>query len=192
LAGMSNAKKPPSTIAERLFIGVPITEDARRAIATSLPKNLPGKPVPPENWHFTLRFLGSTSADARDQIVKRLGATACGSPFNIRFTELGAFPNSRRARILWLGIDDGTDRFMQLAAIAEATARSVGFAAETKPFKPHLTLSRMDPPVAVAALLGSKPRFGISMPVDSLVLYRSRLGRGPARYEEVIRIRLRR
>src|SRR5882762_7979911 len=98
---MINAKLP-STTPERLFIGVPLTEDARRAIATSLPKNLPGKPVLPENWHFTLRFLGPTSADARDQIVKRLGAAACGSPFNIRFAELGAFPNpSVRASYGW-------------------------------------------------------------------------------------------
>jgi RNA 2',3'-cyclic 3'-phosphodiesterase len=175
---------------ERLFIGVPLTEDARRAIATALPKTLPGKPVPPENWHFTLRFLGSTSAEARDQIVVRLGAAACGSPFSIRFSELGAFPNPKRARILWVGIDDGADRFMQLAAIAEGTARSVGLAAETKQFKPHLTLSRIDPPVAVATLLGSRPRFEIRMTVDSLVLYRSQLGGGPARYEELVRIRL--
>ena len=188
---MINAKLP-NTIPERLFIGVPLAEDARRAIATSLPKNLPGKPVAPQNWHFTLRFLGSTSTDVRDQIVGRLGVAACGSPFDIRFTELGAFPNPKRARILWLGIDDGADRFMQLAAIAEATARSVGFAAETKLFRPHLTLSRIDPPVAVATLLDSKPRFGIRMIVDSLVLYRSRLGGGTVRYEEVSRIRLRR
>jgi len=175
---------------ERLFIGVPLTDDARRAIVRSLPKSLPGKPVPPENWHFTLRFLGSTSTEARDQIVERLESATCGSPFTIRFSELGAFPNPKRARILWLGIDEGAERLIQLAAIAEGTARSVGFAAETKPFKPHLTLSRIDPPVTVAKLLGSKPRFGTRMTVDSLILYRSHLGGGPARYEEVVKIRL--
>ena len=175
---------------ERLFIGVPLTEDARRAIVKSLPKNLPGKPVPPENWHFTLRFLGSTSADARDQIVERLESATCGAPFTIRFSELGAFPSPKRARILWLGIDEGAERLIQLAAIAEGTARSVGFAAENKPFKPHLTLSRIDPPVAVAKLLGGKPQFGTRMTVGSLILYRSHLGGGPARYEQVVQIRL--
>jgi len=175
---------------ERLFIGVPLTEDARRAIVRSLPKSLPGKPVPPENWHFTLRFLGSTSDEARDQIVERLESATCGAPFSIRFSELGAFPNPKRARILWLGIDEGAEQLIQLAAIAEGTARSVGFAAETKPFKPHLTLGRIDPPVTVAKLLGSKPRFGTRMTVDSLILYRSHLGGGPARYEEVVKIRL--
>jgi len=175
---------------ERLFIGVPLTEDARRAIVRSLPKSLPGKPVPPENWHFTLRFLGSTSDEARDQIVERLESATCGAPFSIRFSQLGAFPNPKRARILWLGIDEGAEQLIQLAAIAEGTARSVGFAAETKPFKPHLTLGRIDPPVTVAKLLGTKPRFGTRMTVDSLILYRSHLGGGPARYEEVVKIRL--
>jgi len=175
---------------ERLFIGVPLTEDARRAIAKSLPEKLPGKTVPPENWHFTLRFLGSTSAEARDQIIARLKSATCGDPFTIRFSDLGAFPNARRARILWLGIDEGAERLLQLGAIAEGAARSVGFAAESKEFKPHLTLSRIDPPAAVATLLASKPRFGARMLVDAVILYRSRLGGGPARYEEVVRIKL--
>ncbi|HKN58267.1 MAG TPA: RNA 2',3'-cyclic phosphodiesterase [Gemmatimonadaceae bacterium] len=175
---------------ERLFIGVPLTDDARRAIERSLPKKLPGKPVPPENWHFTLRFLGSTAADPRDHVIQRLKFAACGAAFSIRFSELGAFPSAGRARILWLGIDEGVERMTQLAAIAEASARSAGFAAEAREYTPHLTLSRIDPPMSVRTLLTSKPRFGQLMTVDSLILYRSRLGGGPARYEEVTRISL--
>src|SRR5947207_7289511 len=91
---------------ERLFIAVPLAEEARREIAQSLPKTLPGKRVPPENWHFTLRFLGSTTADARDQVIQRLKAATCGARFTIRFRELGAFPNPGRARILWLGLNE--------------------------------------------------------------------------------------
>ncbi|MFL5508839.1 MAG: RNA 2',3'-cyclic phosphodiesterase [Gemmatimonadaceae bacterium] len=177
-------------MAERLFIGVPLSEDARLSIAKSLPKNLPGKPLPAENWHFTLRFLGATEPEARDQIIRQIDSATCGAPFTIRFQSLGAFPQPRRARILWLGIDEGSERMIQLAAIAEAAARNAGFVAETKPFKPHLTLSRIDPPVSVAALVDSKPRFDSRMAVDSIVVYRSRLGGGPARYEEVVRIPL--
>lgn len=143
--------------------------------------------MPSENWHFTLRFLGATSAEARDQIVERLGAATCGAPFSIRFSELGAFPNPRRARVLWVGIDEGAERLIQLAVIAEGVARSVGFAAGTREFKPHLTLSRIDPPAAVTTLLASRPRFRTKMTVGSVILYRSRLGGGPARYEEVKR-----
>jgi 2'-5' RNA ligase len=181
---------PGAEKAERLFIGVPLTNGARRGIANALPKKLPGKPVPPENWHFTLRFLGSTETEARDRIVERLKGATCGAPFTVRFNELGAFPNPGRARILWLGVDDGADRMIQLAAIAESVARSVGFAAEAREFKPHLTLSRIDPPTSVKTLVNSAPRFGMRMTVDSVVLYRSRLGGGPARYEQVERFAL--
>lgn len=177
-------------MAERLFIGVPLSEEARLSIAKSLPKNLPGKLVPAENWHFTLRFLGTTTFEARDQIIRQIDSATCGTPFTIRFSSLGAFPQPRRARILWLGIDEGSERMIQLAAIAEAAARNAGFAAETKAFKPHLTLSRIDPPVSVASLVDSKQRFGASMTVDCVIVYRSRLGEGPARYEEVVRIPL--
>ena len=95
---------------ERLFIGVPLTEEARRGIEKSLPKKLPGKVVPIENWHFTLRFLGSTAPDVRDQIIQRLKFAGCGAAFTIRFSELGAFPGAGRARVLWLGIDEGVER----------------------------------------------------------------------------------
>ena len=182
--------QPTAEKRERLFIGVPLTDEARRALEKSLPKKLPGKPVPPENWHFTLRFLGSTAAEDREKIVQRLQSATCGAPFTIRFTDLGAFPHAGRARVLWLGIDEGGERMIQLAAIAEGAARSVGFAAESKEFTPHLTLSRIDPPESVKTLLGSKLNFGGRMRVDSVVLYRSRLGGGPARYEEVLSIAL--
>lgn len=182
--------QPGADKPERLFIGVPVTDGARQSILKSLPKNLPGKLVPPENWHFTLRFLGATPAAARDQVVQLLRAATCGAPFTIHFTSLGAFPRPNRARILWLGIGEGAERMIQLAAIAEATARVAGFAAESKPFKSHLTLSRIDPPVSVSALIAAKPRVTARMTVDCLILYRSRLGGGPARYEPVERIEL--
>ncbi|HJQ54614.1 MAG TPA: RNA 2',3'-cyclic phosphodiesterase [Gemmatimonadaceae bacterium] len=182
--------QPGAPKPERLFIGVPLADDARQSIIKSLPKNLPGKPVPPENWHFTLRFLGATAPATRDLIIQLLRSAMCGAPFDIRFDSLGAFPRPNRARILWLGIEEGAERMIQLAAIAEATARVAGFAAESKPFKPHLTLSRIDPPISVSALVSAKPRFSARMTVDCLILYRSRLGGGPARYEEVERIRL--
>ncbi|HJP87182.1 MAG TPA: 2'-5' RNA ligase family protein, partial [Gemmatimonadaceae bacterium] len=89
------------------------------------------------------------------------------------------------------GIDEGAERMKQLAAIAEASARGAGFAAELKEFKQHLTLSRIEPPVSVKTLVSSKIKLGMRMPVNSVVLFRSRLGGGgPARYEELARFDL--
>jgi 2'-5' RNA ligase len=175
---------------ERLFIGVPVKPDARKAIERALPKNLPGKLVSPDKWHFTLRFLGQTAPEVRDDIIARLSATRLGPKFQVRFGELGAFPSPRRARILWLGVTRGGERLSDLAAIAEDAARNAGFAPERKRFTPHLTLSRIDPSHNIAALLAQKHRYDTEMSVTALILYRSQLGGGPARYEEVARFDL--
>jgi 2'-5' RNA ligase len=175
---------------ERLFIGVPVTPDARVAIARKLPKNLPGKPVAPDKWHFTLRFLGPTTREARDRIIDRLSGASLRSGFVVRFGELGAFPSPRRARVLWLGVTRGGERLSELAGVAEDAARHAGFAAEERAFTPHLTLSRIRPPQPISDLLAQKHSYDIQMTVTALILYRSRLGGGPARYEEVARFDL--
>ena len=77
-----------------------------------------------------------------------------------------------------------------LAGIAEDAARAAGFAAEMKKFTPHLTLSRLVPSQNLTPLLSGKRQYEIEMPVTALILYRSRLGGGPARYEEVERFEL--
>jgi len=175
---------------ERLFIGVPVTPDACAAIARKLPKNLPGKLVAPDKWHFTLRFLGPTDREARDKIIDRLLSAKLGASFQVRFGELGAFPNPRRARILWLGVMRGGERLSELAAIAEDAARNAGFASEGRGFTPHLTLSRIDPAQTVVALLAQKHRYEIEMTVAALILYRSQMAGGPVRYEELARFDL--
>lgn len=181
---------PDGAKPERLFIGVPVTPEARAAIVRVLPKALPGKLVASDKWHFTLRFLGSTSPEARDTIISRLSSAKLGSAFKVRFGELGAFPNPRRARVLWLGVTRGGERLSDLAAIAEDAARNAGFVAEGRRFTPHLTLSRIDPPQNITALLAQNHSYAIETTISALILYRSRLGGGPARYEEAARFDL--
>ena len=175
---------------ERLFIGVPVTTDAAIVLTSRLPGDLPGKPVAPDKWHFTLRFLGATAPEAREQIVHYISQAKLGASFRIRFSSLGAFPNPRRARILWLGVSHGAERLSALAAVAEAAARTAGFSPEKRGFTPHLTLSRIDPPQNIAALVAASGNYDVEMAVSALILYRSRLGGGPARYEEVSRFEL--
>ena len=176
--------------AERLFIGVPVPPETQAALATVLPKNLPGKLVAIDKWHFTLRFLGSTSTEARDLVVAHLVSANLGPAFTLQFGELGAFPTPRRARILWVGVTHGGERLSALARKAEDAARAAGFAPETKEFTPHLTLSRLVPPQNITPLMAARRRYEIETRVGALILYRSRLGGGPARYEEVERFPL--
>ena len=72
-----------------------------------------------------------------------------------------------------------------LAAGVEASVIDAGFPPEDRPFRAHMTLSRVRPPEDVTEIIEEIERFSIGMQVDRVVLYRSHLGRGGARYEAV-------
>ncbi len=173
----------------RLFVAVPLTTEARHALSALIreaaPGGLPGRPVPPGNWHLTLRFLGEVDAVGQDRMLAALDQGDLGAPFTVGWGALGAFPRPRRAAVLWVGADRGTDRLGDLAAAAEAAAVSAGLPEGDRPFRPHLTLSRIRPEEDVTRLLASMPPLGVPMPVARVVVYRSHLGRGGAAYQEI-------
>ena len=175
--------------AERLFIAVPLTEHARQQIIARLPV-LPGRLVPPQNWHFTLRFLGDTDPGMRDALVAELGKERLGPAFSICFGGLGAFPRAKRARIVWLGVDEGAKKLISVAESVERVVRRSGFPAEERPFKPHLTLSRIEPTRSVADVLTAQAPLDVEMAVTELALIRSELGKGPAQYRTIERFPL--
>ena len=163
---------------QRLFIGVPVPEKTSLSIARQLPAALPGRQPPLGNWHFTLRFLGDTEADKRDRFIEKLNTVGFGKGFSISFDRLGAFPNARRAKVLWLGVSNGRERLEALAAKVETAASLSGFEAEKRRFSPHLTLSRMRAPEPVADLVSKSRPVNVEMLVDRVILYSSVTG-GP-------------
>lgn len=174
---------------ERLFLAVPLPDDARHAIAGLLragaPRGLPGRVVAPENWHVTLRFLGQVDATGRDRVVAAIDEGDLGPVFPVSWEGLGAFPRPRRATVLWLGADRGIRELRALANEVEVAVEAAGFPPEDRPFRAHLTLSRIRPHQDVTALLEAVGPLGVRMQADRVVLYRSHLGRGGARYEVV-------
>ena len=175
---------------ERLFLAVPLTDAGRVEIQDGLRGLLagsdpPGRAVHPDNWHLTLRFLGDTGPEERLRLVEELQGVDLGPGFMLEFGGLGAFPRPERARVLWLGVSEGATELGRVAAAVEQAARRAGFPAEEKPFRAHLTLSRIQPPRSVAGLVAGSARLRVRMPVDRVVLFRSHLGRGRPRYEEV-------
>lgn len=112
---------------------------------------VPGRPVPPENWHVTLRFVGHLEAAAYERWLSELDAVAKPSPFRLKLGGLGAFPKPARATVLWVGVQgDGAAR---LAAAADDAADVAGLGREERPFRPHLTVARARPPVDVRWLV---------------------------------------
>lgn len=175
----------------RLFVAVPITDEVRHGLAAHLDealegKAVPGRPVPPDNWHITLRFLGKTTGLENEKLSRALDEADLGDPFEASFGGLGAFPRPARATVLWLGLERGVGRLGELASAAETAATDAGFMPEERPFSAHLTLSRIRPHQDVRPVLERVPAFPLRMPVERVVVYQSHLGRRrPARYEEV-------
>lgn len=97
----------------------------------------------PENVHLTLKFLGNVEAEAFGSIRAALGEVcAQHAPFDAALAELGAFPSARRAKTLWIGAGEGSDRLRSLAADVDNALAPLGFVREKRPYVPHLTLGR--------------------------------------------------
>lgn len=176
---------------DRLFLGVAVPDEVRRDLRAWLEAlEVPGRVVPPENWHLTLRFLGDTPREAAERLTAALGAVRLGGRFDVALDGLGAFPRAARATVLWLGVGEGAGALRSLAARVEEAIRPAGFEPEPRPFTPHLTLSRIQPPRDVRPTVEDASPFEGRMPVEAVVLFRSHLGRGPARYEELARFPL--
>lgn len=95
-----------------------------------------------KNMHFTLLFLGEVSEDAVSNIKQALGTISFKS-FEVEFTHVGAFPNPKSPRVIWIGVDDQSARHLiDLASQVEKKLGPLGFRPD-KPFKPHLTIFRV-------------------------------------------------
>jgi 2'-5' RNA ligase len=179
----------------RLFLAVPIPDEVRHGLAHHLTeslagKSLPGKPVAPALWHFTMRFIGWSDQLGRDKLTAAIDQTMLGPRFRVMLGGLGAFPRPARASVVWVGVERGGDEMAELAALLETIVAEVGFEAQERPFAAHLTLSRLRPEQDVRPVLAAVPPFPARFTADAVVLYESHLGRRGAEYEELERFEL--
>jgi 2'-5' RNA ligase len=174
----------------RLFLGVPLDEDVRAMLAQHLQQHhVPGRPVPPANWHLTVRFLGNVDQIVTERLIAELDQADLGETFEIVLGEMGAFPRPTRASVVWLALTKGEDRLSELNEIVEGASQAVGLAPEERPSAPHLTLSRIRPELDVRADLAAYEQVPFRWSAGELVLYESHTGRGGAVYEPVEKFR---
>ena len=99
--------------------------------------------VPAENIHLTLKFLGDVSLSNLELLKEMLLAEVREhTPFEFSVGGLGAFPNSTRPRVLWVGVQ-APPELSTLQNNIEARMERIGYAREERPFSPHLTLGRV-------------------------------------------------
>jgi RNA 2',3'-cyclic 3'-phosphodiesterase len=105
--------------------------------------------VPPENLHYTVKFLGELTAARLPEMEAALEAVGRRHvAFDAALAGGGCFPGAQRPRILWVGMGEGAAALTALAADVEAAVAPMGWEPERRPFKPHLTVGRVKRPTA--------------------------------------------
>lgn len=135
----------PETI--RSFIAFDIEDDAILKRISDVQKMLLEtgadlKLVEPKNIHITIRFLGNITSATVEKIGEELKKVQF-TPFDIKISGVGAFPNMHYPRVLWAGIIEGTVQLKEIFNQIEPRLRSLGFAPDPKGFSPHLTIARV-------------------------------------------------
>jgi 2'-5' RNA ligase len=181
----------------RCFVAVPLGEELRSELSRAVEELRAAAPeaaeglrwTEPDGWHLTLAFLGLVEPGAVEGVGQAIqGVADVHAPFSVSTGGLGGFPSKRQVRVLWYGLANHSP---QLGELASATRLALGVD-NGSPFRAHLTLAR-----ARAERGNALPEtiWQMTLPtghiaVDRLVLYRSHLGRGPARYESLTEAQL--
>ncbi|HRN49699.1 MAG TPA: RNA 2',3'-cyclic phosphodiesterase [Anaerolineales bacterium] len=170
------------------------------ALSASLKSALKGLPlswVRPANMHLTLKFLGQIQRKQAAAVGEALASIASQhSAITVRLGALGAFPGMQPPRVIWVGLH-APAALAEIASQVEQAAVALGFAAEARPFTPHLTLARARRDAAHAQLAGVAQVLAAHAVPDStstlseLALFESQLKAGSAVYNSVVRSSLR-
>ena len=187
----------------RSFIAIELPEEVKTGLnrlqaELKLPQHTFVKWVAPEGIHLTLKFLGNISPQKVAEIINVMEQASQGiSPFQLQITEVGAFPNMRQPRVLWLGIKGELDKLIAWQKRIDNGLIPLGFAKETRPFTPHLTLARLREGVSpedrrdFGELVMKTPvEVNFKVNVNSLSLMKSQLLPGGAVYSRLAEVKL--
>jgi len=140
----------------RSFIAIEIPAKIQGAIAestaglrTALPRPMV-RWVLPQNVHLTLKFLGDASPANLEMLAQAIKTEASQHlAFSISIGGLGVFPNPKRPRVIWIGVEAPAE-LQSLQRGIEAAAARLGYAPENRSFSPHLTIGRVNQNVSMA------------------------------------------
>ncbi|MGH9684211.1 MAG: RNA 2',3'-cyclic phosphodiesterase [Candidatus Acidiferrales bacterium] len=131
----------------RLFVAFDFPDQIRQGISEAIsqlePKSRGVRWMRPEGMHVTLKFIGETAAGSGPAIRGALAWVHSPRAIEINFRGIGFFPNDRRPRVVWCGVE-GSPSLAKLNASVEEALEPFGIGRESRPFAPHLTLARLN------------------------------------------------
>jgi RNA 2',3'-cyclic 3'-phosphodiesterase len=146
--------------------------------------------VPAERLHLTMKFLGDADEGQVIALAAALDSVAAGHRASeMTLAEVGAFPNFRRPRVVWLGVES-EPRLELLHHDLELACADLGYEVEGRPFRPHVTLARVREPLPVDrarafARAARRIAFSAAESVERITLFDSTTGGSGARYRQV-------
>lgn len=182
----------------RLFVGLRVSLATANALARTVDTlgrraretGLDLRWVPPAGYHVTLKFLGWTREAALEAVGDALGRAVAGAQrFTFKTSRLGAFAALDKASVVWAGVEEPSGALTRLAEAIETAMVATGYAAETRPFHPHVTLARLREIRAVKDLVlpVAEQMFGDTR-VDAVTLFESETKPTGSVYKEISRI----
>ena len=131
----------------RLFIALELPSAVRDAvvkITAPLKSESPGARWSlPESMHVTLKFPGEIDAQKLEPLRVALANIISPQSITLKFRGVGFFPDEKRPRVMWCGVESAPNLF-DLAASIEHSLTSLGFEPETRAFTPHVTIARLN------------------------------------------------
>ena len=181
----------------RAFLAIDLDDDLKPKINKIIREfkktNANIKYVDLQNLHFTLKFFGDIDTEGIDLIAEKIEKTIKDfDSFNIKIKGCGAFPNTNRIKVIWLGLDE--DKILkELHDNLDKEFNSIGFDLDKK-FSSHLTIGRMRSAKAKDKVKNTLDLYdGIdvgTMEVKTVTLKRSTLTPSGPIYEDLIEFRL--
>lgn len=178
----------------RAFIAIELPASIREALAREQARfraaSDDARWARPEGIHLTLKFLGDISVRQEAEVKNALGRLERFETFTVRVHGFGFFPNAKRPRVFWAGLE-APPGLARLAAQVESAMACVGFPPEDRPFRPHLTLARFKTPrpqPRFESLLAAEETSPVgSFEVSEFFLWESLLLSGGAEYRKAAR-----
>lgn len=179
----------------RTFIAVPVQppRGLRKVLEKLEQMGSAVRPIPADQMHITLKFLGPTELEDVMPVCRILkemrNQFKC---VRLAFKGLGAFPREDRPNVIWAGVKDET-LLAEMAKHLEREMEMLGYPRERKGFHAHLTLARIKakPPEELFQLLSDRrdAEWG-EVTLDTLKFYRSELKPQRSQYHEMQTVRL--
>lgn len=175
----------------RLFVALDLPEAVRTGLVELMSELKPAardaRWVRPEGMHITLKFIGNIDGEQLPEFRTALAPIRSGAPVEMQYRGIGFFPDARRPRVLWCGVE-ASPNLAELAAAIGSAVEPLGVAPESRAFVPHLTLARLDasnPENLLRAVEGMEQRNFGSASETKFHLYESILKTGGSEYKKL-------